>query len=155
MQPLLTHSSELVWDVISKLRLLQLDYPKGWKKSSPPSLRVNRPLLLLNEILLKSLNWIWLHYSQNSVLSIALKLIWRISSLRCSVLFLSSWKELCKVARWSLIQLLLNKLKTYWTPVLSSYNILCFDSGMCFIIQNLFSERKAHLGTGNVKKKRS
>ncbi|NXY74041.1 HACD4 dehydratase, partial [Glareola pratincola] len=49
----------------------------------------------------------------------------------------------------------LNELKTLWTLLPRSYTILCFDSGMCFIIQHLFSERKACLGTVNTKKKRS
>ncbi|XP_049652518.1 very-long-chain (3R)-3-hydroxyacyl-CoA dehydratase 4 isoform X2 [Accipiter gentilis] len=35
------------------------------------------------------------------------------------------------------------------------YPLSVLAKGMCFIIQNLFSERKAHLGTGNIKKKRS
>ncbi|XP_072216277.1 very-long-chain (3R)-3-hydroxyacyl-CoA dehydratase 4 [Excalfactoria chinensis] len=38
--------------------------------------------------------------------------------------------------------------------VLKTYLLVLF-TGMCFIIRNLFSERKAHLETGNAKKKRS
>lgn len=42
---------------------------------------------------------------------------------------------------------------SFWTLLSCSYTILCFDSGMCFTIQNIFSERKAHLGTVSIKKK--
>ncbi|XP_021236903.1 very-long-chain (3R)-3-hydroxyacyl-CoA dehydratase 4 isoform X3 [Numida meleagris] len=35
------------------------------------------------------------------------------------------------------------------------YLLSVLAKGMCFIIRNLFSERKAHLETGNLKKKRS
>ncbi|NWY28552.1 HACD4 dehydratase, partial [Pheucticus melanocephalus] len=42
----------------------------------------------------------------------------------------------------------------YFPYVLKMYLIVLF-AGMCFIIQNLFSERMAHLGTGNIKNKRS
>ncbi|NXO03820.1 HACD4 dehydratase, partial [Rhinopomastus cyanomelas] len=42
----------------------------------------------------------------------------------------------------------------YFPYVLKVYLLVLFI-GMSFIIQNLFSERKAHLGTGNIKKKRS
>ncbi|XP_037228636.1 very-long-chain (3R)-3-hydroxyacyl-CoA dehydratase 4 isoform X3 [Falco biarmicus] len=42
----------------------------------------------------------------------------------------------------------------YFPYVLKMYLLVLFV-GMCFIIQNLFSERKVHLGTGNIKKKRN
>uniref|UniRef100_A0A803XNM8 Very-long-chain (3R)-3-hydroxyacyl-CoA dehydratase n=1 Tax=Meleagris gallopavo TaxID=9103 RepID=A0A803XNM8_MELGA len=42
----------------------------------------------------------------------------------------------------------------YFPYVLKMYLLVLF-TGMCFIIRNLFSERKAHLETGNSKKKRS
>ncbi|OXB62684.1 hypothetical protein ASZ78_009337, partial [Callipepla squamata] len=42
----------------------------------------------------------------------------------------------------------------YFPYVLKTYLLVLF-TGMCFIIQNLFSERKAHLEMGNFKKKRS
>uniref|UniRef100_A0A8C9EYY8 Very-long-chain (3R)-3-hydroxyacyl-CoA dehydratase n=1 Tax=Pavo cristatus TaxID=9049 RepID=A0A8C9EYY8_PAVCR len=42
----------------------------------------------------------------------------------------------------------------YFPYVLKMYLVVLF-TGMCFIIRNLFSERKAHLETGNSKKKRS
>ncbi|XP_065596683.1 very-long-chain (3R)-3-hydroxyacyl-CoA dehydratase 4 [Cyrtonyx montezumae] len=42
----------------------------------------------------------------------------------------------------------------YFPYVLKTYLLVLF-TGMCFIIRNLFSERKAHLEMGNCKKKRS
>ncbi|XP_042682899.1 very-long-chain (3R)-3-hydroxyacyl-CoA dehydratase 4 isoform X2 [Centrocercus urophasianus] len=42
----------------------------------------------------------------------------------------------------------------YFPYVLKMYLLVLF-TGMCFIIRNLFSERKAHLETGNSKKKRN
>lgn len=42
----------------------------------------------------------------------------------------------------------------YFPYVLKMYLLVLF-TGMCFIIRNLFSERKAHLETGNSKKKSS
>ncbi|XP_009904919.2 very-long-chain (3R)-3-hydroxyacyl-CoA dehydratase 4 [Dryobates pubescens] len=42
----------------------------------------------------------------------------------------------------------------YFPYVLKTYLPLLFI-GMCFNIQNLFSERKAHLGTSDIKRKRS
>ncbi|NXT10863.1 HACD4 dehydratase, partial [Prunella fulvescens] len=42
----------------------------------------------------------------------------------------------------------------YFPYVLKMYLLVLF-AGMCFIIRNLFSERMAHLGTGNIKNKRS
>ncbi|NXC89989.1 HACD4 dehydratase, partial [Cercotrichas coryphoeus] len=42
----------------------------------------------------------------------------------------------------------------YFPYVLKMYLLVLF-AGMCFIIRNLFSERTAHLGTGNIKNKRS
>ncbi|KAF4804820.1 Very-long-chain (3R)-3-hydroxyacyl-CoA dehydratase 4 [Turdus rufiventris] len=41
----------------------------------------------------------------------------------------------------------------YFPYILKMY-LLALFAGMCFIIQNLFSERTAHLGTGNTKNKR-
>ncbi|KAM6230512.1 very-long-chain (3R)-3-hydroxyacyl-CoA dehydratase 4 [Porphyrio hochstetteri] len=42
----------------------------------------------------------------------------------------------------------------YFPYVLKTYLLVLFI-GMCIIIQNLFSERKAHLATASIKKKRS
>ncbi|KAL9822631.1 very-long-chain (3R)-3-hydroxyacyl-CoA dehydratase 4 isoform 2-T2 [Geothlypis trichas] len=42
----------------------------------------------------------------------------------------------------------------YFPYILKMYLIVLF-AGMCFIIRNLFSERMAHLGTGNTKNKRN
>ncbi|XP_062369319.1 very-long-chain (3R)-3-hydroxyacyl-CoA dehydratase 4 isoform X3 [Cinclus cinclus] len=42
----------------------------------------------------------------------------------------------------------------YFPYVLKMYLLVLF-AGMCFIIWNLFSERTAHLGTGNIKNKRN
>nr|XP_031363343.1 very-long-chain (3R)-3-hydroxyacyl-CoA dehydratase 4 [Lonchura striata domestica] len=42
----------------------------------------------------------------------------------------------------------------YFPYVLKMYLLVLF-AGMCFIIRNLFSERMAHLGTDNIKNKRS
>ncbi|XP_063996528.1 very-long-chain (3R)-3-hydroxyacyl-CoA dehydratase 4 [Pogoniulus pusillus] len=42
----------------------------------------------------------------------------------------------------------------FFPYVLKTYLLVLFI-GMCFNIQNLFSERKAHLGTSNIKRKRS